>query len=106
MLMPNMVALVKPLEAEDLRAADRRRQTLNAALAQTLGEEGAQSELHRRLVAIGERRLALQTVNKWCRGKAPMTEMTLRGILTVLGLPPSWRAGDPLPEGWELPGAA
>lgn len=104
MLMPMLDAVAKPLDAEDRRLAELRRETLVDALDKTLGgEKGAQSELHRRLVDVGERRLALQTINKWCRGKAPMTAMTLRGVLTVLGLPPTWRKGDPLPHGWALP---
>lgn len=35
-----------------------------------------------------------------------MTEMTLRGVLTVLGLPPTWKEGDPIPDDWRVPRAS
>lgn len=100
-----MLDAVKPMDTEGKALAEERRLTLVAAIERTLGPvvDGAQSELHRRLVDSGERFLALQTVNKWCRGKSPMTAMTLRGVLTVLGVPPTWKKGDPLPPGWRLP---
>lgn len=104
MLMSHTMQLVpRKLDEEAQEAASERRAALNAALSLIFDPRNAQSELHRLLVEAGERRLSLQTVNKWCRGKAPMSEMTFRGVMTVLGLPATWRAGDPLPQGWVLP---
>lgn len=92
----------KPLDTVDKRAAEARAAALNHALELIFDPRNAQSELHRLLVAAGERRLSLQTVNKWCRGKAPMTELTFRGVMTVLSLPPNFGPKDPLPAGWSL----
>lgn len=96
-----MQVVARPLDAESKKAADGRAEVLNAALAAVFGSSvgGAQSELHRLLVEAGERNLSLQTVNKWCRGKSPMTEMTLRGVLTVLGLDADWRPAKASPNG-------
>lgn len=72
---------------EERSAANARRERLVTAL-EVSGT--SQSELHRRLVDLDER-TSLATVNRWCNGKFAISEVTLRGILTVLGLPADWK---------------
>lgn len=87
-----MPVLPRTPTPEEAATAEQRRRRLVAALDAT---EISQSELHRRLVDLDER-TSLATVNRWCNGKYAISEVTLRGILTVLGLKPDWQIGDPV----------
>jgi hypothetical protein len=93
MTTPNMRPVPKPLTPEEQRLANERRLRLVAAM-ERMGVN--QSDLHRKLVDLDER-TALGTINKWCTGAHPISEVTLRGILSVLGLPADWQVGDDIP---------
>jgi transcriptional regulator with XRE-family HTH domain len=54
----------------------------------------SQSDVARKMNLAGER-TAVTTVNRWCRGKAVMSEATLRYVLTVLGLGADWQPPEP-----------
>jgi hypothetical protein len=87
MTSATMHSVPRPLTEEERRHAQERRDRLVAALAHT---KVSQSELHRRLVDLDER-TSLATVNRWCNGKYAISEVMLRGILTVLGLSADWK---------------
>lgn len=72
--------------ADETQRAELRRLRLLAALDMT---KTSQAELHRKLIDI-EDRTSLGTINRWCKGVHPISEVTLRGLMTVLGLPPDW----------------
>jgi hypothetical protein len=88
MTSTTMTLLPRTPTPEEQAIAEERRRRLVAAM-QAAGV--SQSELHRRLVDLDER-TSLATVNRWCNGKYAISEVTLRGILTVLGLPADWQA--------------
>lgn len=66
-----------PMSADDRVPARR----LEAALAFT---GMSQSELARRLG------LTVVAVNRWCRGKAPISQSRWIAVASVLGLPADW----------------
>lgn len=44
------------------------------------------------------------TVNRWLHGRAAFSKSRWKAALLVLGLPPDWKPGDPVPElpdGWK-----
>lgn len=84
-----MVALALPAtpSPQDRQAAEERRGRLLAALL-TKGMKGA--DLHRLLGAVGEK-TSPTTVSNWCRGEALLTEIQIRGLLSVIGLDPGWQ---------------
>lgn len=65
------------------------REMLTAALAAT---EVSQATLARLLD------VSFQTVNRWVNGHAPITRLSWLAITHALGLPSTWKPGDPLPE--------
>lgn len=71
-----------PLAPEDRVPAGR----LLAALDVT---RMTQTELAKRLG------LTVVAVNRWCRGKAPISTSRWIAIASVLGLPATWQPGDP-----------
>jgi transcriptional regulator with XRE-family HTH domain len=78
------IAVPPPLAPEDRVPADR--------LVAALGEvRMSQSELARRLG------LTVVAVNRWCRGKAPISTSRWIAIASVLGLPVSWQPGPSTP---------
>jgi hypothetical protein len=92
-----MDAVARSQDSDSLDLARDRHRRLMSAIDLRLG--GNRSELHRRLAAI-EPRLALTTVQAWCRGPdarhgSPLSELTLRAVLVVLDLPPDWRPPPP-----------
>lgn len=81
------VEVGRPITPPDNPAARKRQAVLVAALKT---QAVSQSELHRRLIDVGEN-TAFSTVNRWCVGKADLTEIQLRGLLTLVGLPADWK---------------
>jgi transcriptional regulator with XRE-family HTH domain len=71
-----------PIAAEDRVPAHR----LNEALRVT---GMSQSELARRLG------LTVVAVNRWCRGKAPVSQSRWIAVASVLGLPSDWQPPTP-----------
>lgn len=90
------------MSREELDEAEVRRAYLLAACEQTCG--GNHSELHRRLLHA-DPRLALSTVQNWCRGESSISALTLYGVLVTLGLPHTWTpapwANPMLRTGWK-----
>ncbi len=84
--MTMRAAMPPPLTKEEKRLAEERRRRLVAAIDRTVG---TQAELHRRLIDLNER-TSPATISKWCTGKYALTEVNLRGLLSVMGLPTDW----------------
>jgi transcriptional regulator with XRE-family HTH domain len=84
---PGMLEHVPTLSEIEREEGALRRLRLLAALEIT---GASQSDVARKMNLAGER-TAVTTVNRWCRGKAVMSEATLRYVLTVLGLPADWQ---------------
>lgn len=82
-----MAAVPRTLTPEEKAIAEERRARLASALEIT---GVTQAELHRRLIDLDER-TSPATISKWCTGKYALSEVTLRGLLTVIGLPADWR---------------
>ncbi len=66
------------------------REFLLAALAETKPKV-SQATLARRLD------VSFQTVNRWVNGHAPITRLSWLAITQAMGLPGSWKPGDPAP---------
>lgn len=51
------------------------------------------ADLHRKLGSLGEK-TSPTTVSNWCRGEAALTEIQIRGLLSVIGFDPNWHPDD------------
>jgi hypothetical protein len=80
-----------PTKEEEAKAEERRLR-LNAALAAT---GLTQTDLHHLLVRLGDN-TSLGTINRWINGKHSISELALRGLLTVMGLDAEWKPGVPV----------
>jgi transcriptional regulator with XRE-family HTH domain len=86
-----MLIDMSPATDSEREEAAARRMRLLAALAHT---GMSQAELVRRMNLAGEK-TATTTVNRWCVGKVPISEATLRYVLTRMGLSADWKAPGP-----------
>lgn len=87
-----MVAIdvAAPPSPEDKRKAEDRRKRLIAALY----ERGLkQVDLFRMLVGAGDR-TSPATVSNWCRGSADLSEVQIRGLLSMIGVDPATYSPD------------
>lgn len=99
------LALSATLNAAEEEVALERRRTFVAAYTARgfpeMGPTGA-TAFARALNLLGDK-TDKNTVGAWLNGPTRLSVVQLRGLLTILGFPPTWRPGDPvppLPKGW------
>lgn len=84
--------MAAPPSDEDKRKAEARRRRLVAALF----DKGLkQVDLQRLLWAAGDR-TSPATVSNWCRGSADLSEVQIRGLLSLIGVDAAWEPSDEL----------